>query len=295
MLALYGSGSAFPGVHTGEHIRRCQACRKASEEATLARGPVRHVVSFSSGATSWAAAKRVVEEFGADGVVLLFADSLIEDVDNYRFLHQGAANVGAPLVMIADGRDPWRVMTDERFMGTSNRDPCSRVLKRKILKRWRSENAPDAVVHVGLDWTEMHRVEAFVERERRGKGSCPMAEPPYLSKPDVLRWMKTEGLRPPRLYDMGFPHANCGGFCVRAGQGAFALLLSKFPERYREHEREEMRLSRKLGGGYAILRDRRGGESKPMTMRELRKRVEAGEMVDRYDLGGCGCAIDAGE
>ena len=53
----------------------------------------RHIVQFSGGHGSWAAAKRAVEAVGTDGMVLLFADTLIEDQDTYRFLIEGGANI----------------------------------------------------------------------------------------------------------------------------------------------------------------------------------------------------------
>ena len=40
---------------------------------------VRHVVQFSGGIQSWAAAKRVAAEHGTDNLTLLFADTKMED------------------------------------------------------------------------------------------------------------------------------------------------------------------------------------------------------------------------
>lgn len=42
---------------------------------------MKHVVQFSGGTCSWAAAKRVAAEFGTDNLILLFADTLYEDAD----------------------------------------------------------------------------------------------------------------------------------------------------------------------------------------------------------------------
>jgi hypothetical protein len=91
---------------------------------------------FSSGAGSWAAAKRVAEQHGTEGLVLLFADTLIEDEDNYRFLDEAAANIGVQPTTVAEGRDPWQVFFDVRFLGNTRIDPCSRVLKRELLRAW---------------------------------------------------------------------------------------------------------------------------------------------------------------
>lgn len=45
-----------------------------------------YVVSFSGGVSSWAAAKRLRETVPASDMILLFADTKIEDEDTYRFL-----------------------------------------------------------------------------------------------------------------------------------------------------------------------------------------------------------------
>lgn len=43
------------------------------------------VVSLSGGVGSWFAGRRWIDRHGADDTVLLFADTLIEDPDLYRF------------------------------------------------------------------------------------------------------------------------------------------------------------------------------------------------------------------
>ena len=87
-------------------------------------GTVKHIVMFSSGIGSWAAARRLVETVGTSDVTLLFADTLIEDEDNYRFLHEAASDIGAELVIVADGRTPIEVFRDVRFSATRRVAPC---------------------------------------------------------------------------------------------------------------------------------------------------------------------------
>ena len=103
--------------------------------------------------------------------------------------------------------------------------------------------------------------------------------------------LAAHGIRPPRLYELSFPHNNCGGFCVRAGQAQFRKLLEVFPDRYRQHEAEEADLRAYLDKDVAILRDRRGGQTKPLTLRDFRARLEGGEACDAFDWGGCGCFV----
>jgi hypothetical protein len=40
---------------------------------------------------------------------------------------------------------------------------------------------------------------------------------------------------------------------------------------------------------FTILKDRRGGETKPLLLRDLRIRIESGEQFPKYAWGGCGC------
>ena len=122
-----------------------------------------------------------------------------------------------------------------------------------------------------------------------------MCEAPYLSKKQMIESLRARGIEPPRLYAMGFPHNNCGGACVKAGQGHFAHLLKMLPDRYAEWEQEEQAMRDHLKrDDVAILRDRTGGKSKPLTLKVFRERVQSGQFVDKHEWGGCGCALDDG-
>jgi hypothetical protein len=255
---------------------------------------VNHIVSFSGGICSWAAAKRVVEKHGTEGVVLLFADTKTEDEDLYRFIDEAAANVGVPLTVIADGRDVWQVFHDKKYLGNSKIDPCSRSLKRELVDKWVKERFDPAqtVRYNGLDWTEMHRVERHKRVMLPWRMESPMSEKPYLTKDQMIEWLRAEGIEPPRLYAMGFPHNNCGGFCIKAGIDNFRLLLHTMPDRYAYHEQKEQELREHLGKDVAILRDRTGGESKPLTLKALREREECLPMPLGNDFGGCGCMVE---
>lgn len=251
-----------------------------------------HVVSFSGGRGSWGAAKRVAQRHGTRDLTLLYADTKMEDGDLYRFLVQAAANVGGKLVCIAEGRTPWDVFFEERFLGNSRVDPCSRILKRQFMDAWLTANCDpaDTVCYVGIDWTEEHRFTGLRERKAAAgwRYEAPLCEAPFISKDQLELWMEVEGLRSPRLYGLGFHHNNCGGFCVKAGQGHFANLLRKLPARYAEHEAKEEAI-RLVLGDVSIMRDRSGGEHKTLTMKQFRERIEAKQKVDEDEIGGCGC------
>ena len=257
---------------------------------------MKRVVMFSGGVGSWAAAKRVAERHGTDDLTLLFADTKTEDADTYRFMREAAANVGGLLVEIADGRTIWEVFRDVRYLGNTQADPCSRILKREVCDHWLSEHcAPETTtVSVGIDWSEIHRYDRL--RERRAADGwtyeAPLCDPPYLTKDDLHDWATREGLRKQRLYVLGMPHANCRGGCIKMGQGGFARLLKADPCAFASWEENEERMREQLGD-VSILRDRRGGVTTRLTLRALRLRIERDESVDMFDIGGCGCFVES--
>lgn len=253
---------------------------------------MRHVVMFSGGVTSWLAARRLADG-GLDpaSMLLLFSDTKQEDEDTYRFLHEAAADIGARLEIVADGRDVWQAFRDARFLGNTRVDVCSRLLKREPIARWLRDNAsPDSDVLVyGMTWDEPHRIETVSERWKPWRTLFPLNGPPFLSKSQVLAAAKLRGLRPPRLYEMGFPHGNCGGACVKAGQSQWARLLDVMPERYAHHEAREAEFREFIGKDVSILRDATGGAVKPLTLRAMREKIEAGKQPSLFEWGGCGC------
>ncbi len=253
-----------------------------------------HVVMFSSGAGSWAAARRVADEHGTEGLTLLFADVLGEDEDNYRFLREAAADIGGDLVVLTEGRTIWEVFHDKRYLGNTRLANCSHMLKQEPCRRWLDEHCDPAstTVYVGVDWSEQHRLPGIVRNYAPFRAEAPLCVPPYVSKAAVLADLARRGIEPPRLYALGFAHANCGGGCVRAGQGQFARLLEVLPDRYAEWEHNEQDLREHLGKDVAILRDRSGGRTVPLTLRAFRERHEAmPEQTDMFDIGGCGCFV----
>lgn len=264
----------------------------------------RHVVMFSGGIGSWAAAKRVVERHGATDVTLLFTDTMMEDEDLYRFLEEAAAdvfrNMPPNLVRIAEGRDPWQVFFDKRFLGNSRIDPCSEILKRKEADVWLKENCDpnDTVIYLGIDWSERHRFDDGVaggakNRYARKGWMCeaPMCEAPFLSKEEMLKNLEAAGIVRPRLYVWGFPHNNCGGFCIKAGVSHFVHLLRTIPDRYAYHEQREQDLRDFLGKDVSILTEVVNGVKRQLTLQELRIRVQAGNQIEMFEWGGCGCFL----
>lgn len=251
-----------------------------------------HVVQFSTGIGSAEVLRRVVERHGRKDVLALTADTLVEDPDNWRFAREVIRHLSCPWVVLADGRTPMQAGRDARVVPNNRLAVCSRVLKRELLRRYIEENYdPEAtIIYLGYDWTEPHRLETARGPWQPYGVSCPLMEHPLVRKDELIAEWRGRGVEPPSLYADGFAHANCGGGCVRSGQAQWRLLLKKRPDVYAEWEREEEQSRALLDKDVAILRDRRGGQTKPLTLRSFRERLEETPAAfDAQDWGACGC------
>lgn len=242
------------------------------------------VVQFSGGIASWAVARRIADRHGADDMVCLFADTLIEDTDLYGFVTTSVAQLGARLVRVADGRTPWQVFEDKQRLGNSLLAPCSYALKILPCRRWLTEHTDPArtVLYVGLDngARDRRRAPAIERGWLPWRVEFPLLAEPSLSKEDMLAEARALGLRPPRAYELGFEHANCGQRCVRGGQTYWLRTLEHFPDRFTDYESREERFRQHTGKNVAILKERRAGRTFPLPLAELRRRHAAHPATD---------------
>lgn len=255
------------------------------------------VVNFSGGLCSFWAAHRVIEKFGRDEVTLLFADTLIESPDLYYFNEQAADILGVPVTRVSREMTPWELFRRKGMIGNARFPICSHKLKREVLDEWHRANCLelDTILYVGMDWTEGHRLAKMRAAKPTWRIEAPMMEAPYWDKCRMISEAKKLGLQISQAYELGFPHDNCGWRCVAAGISHWAHLLKVRPDLYLEWEAEEemtIQILRAQGiEALTMLKDRRGGQSRPLTLRQLRFRIEAGEKVARDEWGGCGCGV----
>lgn len=251
-------------------------------------------VQFSTGLGSAELAYHARDVFGASNVVLQTADTLEEHPDNWRFAAEVVADL-QPLrwERLTDGRTPMQVGRDRKCIPNNRMTVCSEHLKRRIIRRHLEANyAPaDLVVWVGYDWTEPDRWDTAQPRWAPWTVEAPWMTPRLFDKADALAtFQQRHGIEPPELYRRGFPHANCGGACVRGGQAQWELLLRTDRPRYLRWEAEEARSRAELGKDVAILRDRTGGTTRPLTLQRYRQRLDDQPgLFDADDWGACGC------
>jgi hypothetical protein len=255
-----------------------------------------HVVNFSGGLCSAWAAKRVVDRYGRSGVTLLFADTLIEDAELYEFNKQWSDYLGVPITRICEGLTPWELFRRKGIIANSRFPVCSILLKREPLDIWHRTHCLElnTVIYVGMDWEEGDRLAKMRVAKPQWRIEAPMQWEPIWDKQRMVTEAEKVGIRIPRLYRLGFPHNNCGGRCVAAGISHFVHLNHVLPDKNLEWEREEIYTQEVLKQrgieGFTVLKDRRGGVKRPLSLRQLRERIESGEKFPRFEWGACGCS-----
>lgn len=256
-----------------------------------------HVVFFSSGTASWLAAKRVSDRYGTENLYLVFADTTIEDADNYRFLVEAAKNVGGSLIWLKDGRNPWDVFFEARFL-SHRQSKCSIELKVKPCREWIDAcefSQENTILYFGIGFEEIERLGAIQKNWQPFTVEAPLCWEPWVDRIELQKELKQNNLKRPRLYNMGFAHANCGGFCPKAGAGHYRNLLKHLPEVYDHHEQKEQEFLRSLDRqDIGIIRKTVNGNTVPLTLKNYREIIEKEPLqLDMFEaLGGCGCFIE---
>lgn len=267
---------------------------------------MKHIINFSGGDCSFWAAHRVIEKFGPQNVILLFADTLEEDEDLYAFVEKSSSILGVPIVRVSREIKIWELFRREGLIGNNRLPICSVYLKRELLDEFMlthfemncdQQNAfmEHATCYVGFDWTEPHRLEDMRNAHPTWSVEAPMQWEPIWDKCRMRKEAEALGLPEQKLYKLGFPHNNCGGYCVRAGISHWVHVYNVLPHRFHAWMYEEkvtiedFKARGVSSDEWTILKDRRGGTTKPLSLESLKQRILAGEKFTKQDWGGCGC------
>jgi len=236
-----------------------------------------NVGSVSSGLASAIACDRLLKIHPS--AILVFEDVLFEDEDNYRFMSDCEKRWGIEIVKLCDGRTPYEVSRVERVIPNSLLAPCSHRLKIELFKAWLLTLADQKItIHIGFDFTELERMD----RTRTGYAEMgygvdfPLEWKPREFRPYTQVVKEDWGIEPPRMYRMGYTHANCGGRCCKQGQGDWIRTLINFPGRYAEIEKWEMEM-RQLSEKHnkrSICKRIIGKDIKALTLEQLREEYE---------------------
>lgn len=175
------------------------------------------VVWFSRGAASAVAAKKTIEQYGDTCNVRVINNPILEeDIDNARFERDVEKWLGVKIETATNSKYPSCSAVDvwdkRAFMSHPNGAPCTLELKKKARYIFEMDNDIDWHV-LGFTSEEEGRFCGFQERERQN--TLPVLIEAGLSKADCYLMLQESGIKPPRIYEMGYPNANCIG-CVKA-------------------------------------------------------------------------------
>lgn len=262
----------------------------------------RHIVSFSTGIPSAIVAYLVCKEH--PDAIVLFADVLIEDDDNYRFLGDVESLLGKRVVRITGNQTPLEIAENESDTWIPNHRTatCTRKGKIQVIKTFMQEGD---MLYIGMthrDKANGRKLEAPINNWN--KVGVTVKYPLIEQNIEPFTLANELGLVAPRMYNMGYSHANCGGCCVKQGRRDWSLTLKMFPERYAQYEKwEHERITKQLakdGKLYTFVRKIEDGQNIGLSLKELREEIESKEssnmnffqLVD--EMNGYGCTVECG-
>lgn len=174
-------------------------------------------VWFSCGAASAVAARLTVQRYGNLCDVRIVNNPIAEeDEDNRRFLRDAERWIGVEIEDARNSKYPnasaEEVWDRRGAMSFPHGAPCTQHLKKEARQQWEAINRPDWHV-LGFGAEEQERHDMFTLTER--SNVLPVLIDAGLTRQDCYDIVVKEGLTPPRIYELGYPNANCIG-CVKA-------------------------------------------------------------------------------
>jgi hypothetical protein len=212
-------------------------------------------VWFSCGAASAVAAMKTIEMYGEKNKIIIVNNPVInEDVDNMRFLKDVEKWLGHEIVFAKNKKFPdcdiKTVFDKKKYMSGVAGAPCTVQLKKEARYQFESENHIDYHV-LGFTIDEWQRQKRFNEGER--DNTLPILIYNLITKEDCFKILRKAKIQLPRIYDMGFPNANCIG-CVKSQSPTYWNLVRKtFPEVFKERTEQ----SRKIGAKLVVRKGKR--------------------------------------
>jgi len=204
-----------------------------------------YVVSVSGGAGSTLALERCISKHGVENTLAIFADTNTEHKDLYTLIeHIQKRHPKLIFVHLKnDGQTIWDIFNKHGIIRTpTGACKASTELKARPLISWIKENCDlqNTVIVSGLEYTEPERRERFSKKWNPVECWHPLADEPILSNCQIRDAILDLGYPTQTLYERRYPHNNCGGGCVLAGQSQWAALLLEDPETFEYHlEREK--------------------------------------------------------
>lgn len=205
------------------------------------------VVWFSCGVASAVAAKLTLEKYADQTVRVVNSPVVEEDRDNLRFRVDVEAWLGVPIETAINPKFPKcsasEVWDKMKFMSGPKGAPCTAQLKKQARYTWEKQNQPDWHV-LGFTFDERHRFNRFIQTER--ENVLPVLIDAGITKARCFELIGEAGIKVPRIYDMGYPNANCIG-CVKATSPTYwNHVRKKHPEIFNRRAEQSREIGARL-------------------------------------------------
>ena len=205
-------------------------------------------VWFSCGAASAIAAQETIRQYGdTHNIRIVNSPIKEEDKDNQRFLKDIESWLNHPIEFAYSKRYPSQsakdVWEDRQYMGNTQGAPCTIELKKVARQDWEKANPVDYHV-LGFVLEEQNRHKRFILTER--ENVLPVLIDAGISKKDCYERLIKSGIKLPRIYDQGYPNANCIG-CVKATSRTYwNHVREKHPDVFWDRAKQSRQLGAKL-------------------------------------------------
>jgi hypothetical protein len=206
-------------------------------------------VWFSCGAASAVAAKKTLELYSKTHIVRVINNPIAEeDADNQRFLKDVQEWLGVEIETAINSKYPnhscVEVWDKRKFMSGPKGAPCTLELKKNARAEWENINGKPWKHVLGFTADERVRHQNFIAVE--GPILLPVLIDAGITKSDCYRIISEAGIKLPRIYEMGYPNANCIG-CVKATSPTYWNHVRKMhPEIFKERAEQSRRLGARL-------------------------------------------------
>ncbi len=233
-------------------------------------------VWFSCGVASAVAAKFTIDRYNREHEIRIVNIPVAEeDSDNLRFKLDVEKWLGVPIETITHSKWPKssarEIWEHGRFMSNRFGAECTRTLKKGARYEWEKIHKPDFHV-LGFTADERARAERFKLTEC--ENHLPVLVDAGQDKRACFEMIKAAGIKRPRIYDLGYPNANCIG-CVKATSPTYwNLVREKHPEVFADRAKQ----SREIGARLVRVKNER------IFLDEL-KVTDKGRKMKNFDCG----------
>lgn len=188
---------------------------------------------FSCGVTSAVACKLAIEEFGKDKVELFYIEIDSAHSDNARFIEECENWLGVKVQRrrCAKYKDQYEVVEKAKYVNSPTGAMCTKVLKKDVRKAIEKEvNYEGQIFGFEHSKKEINRAIRFSEQYSESKPIYPLIDA-KLTKVQCADILLKNGIRLPKMYELGFHNNNCIG-CVKGGKGYWNQIRKHFPAHF---------------------------------------------------------------